>query len=141
MKSTTEIMGHIVVHLNVSLSPGTTHTDKVPKDLDLFITLRHFNAQGKEEDFQGPSGGPVVVTKGWLRCSLRKVDESHPYHKFYQPWRNYRKADLEYLKVDKVYTVDVEVWPTNLVLAKGETLVVEVASGDTSVSFSKYYLS
>jgi predicted acyl esterase len=41
----TEITGHIVAHLNVSCSSTAENT---PSDIDLFVTIRHFGADGKE---------------------------------------------------------------------------------------------
>jgi predicted acyl esterase len=41
----TEITGHIVAHLNVSCSSTGENT---PSDIDLFVTVRHFGADGKE---------------------------------------------------------------------------------------------
>jgi hypothetical protein len=34
----------------------------------------------------------------------------------------------------EVYPVDVEIWPTNVIVEKGGKLVLEVASGDTQGS-------
>jgi len=41
----TEITGHIVAHLNVSCSSTEENT---PSDIDLFLTIRHIGADGKE---------------------------------------------------------------------------------------------
>ncbi len=41
--------------------------------------------------------------------------------------------------VGEKYSVDVELWPTNVVLLPGETLAVQVSSGDTEgVSFFQH---
>ena len=34
----------------------------------------------------------------------------------------------------EVYPVDVEIWPTNVIVEKGGKLILEVASGDTQGS-------
>ena len=52
----------------------------------------------------------------------------------YLPRRKYLSTDVQPVVLDTVYTVDVELWPTNVVLAKGDILVAEVASGDTQGS-------
>jgi len=44
----TEITGHIVAHLNLSCSSTAENT---PSDIDLFLTIRHFGADGKESNF------------------------------------------------------------------------------------------
>jgi predicted acyl esterase len=38
---------------------------------------------------------------------------------------------VQEVKVGEVYEVDVEVWPINVVLDEGETLVFEIARHDT----------
>lgn len=126
----TEFTGHIVVHLNVSASslPGN---DSTPSDIDLFITLRHLDAQGTEIHYTGTVGDPVPVTKGWLRVSLRKVAATHPLHRSWRPHREYRASDVLPVESGVVYPVDVEVWPTNVVVGPGHRLVLEVSSGDT----------
>jgi predicted acyl esterase len=41
----TEVTGHVVAHLNVSCSAAGGNT---PSDIDLFVTIRHYGADGKE---------------------------------------------------------------------------------------------
>ncbi|RSL41330.1 hypothetical protein CEP54_015856 [Fusarium duplospermum] len=125
----TEITGNIVAHLVVSASAVSGgHT---PSDIDLFITLRHISPKGNEVFYTGTAGDPVPLTKGWLRVSLRRVNTSHPKHQDYLPWREYLSTDLQPVIVGELYEVDVEVWPTNVILEPGARLVLEVASGDT----------
>lgn len=126
----TEITGHIVAHLNVSLS-AITDTAKAPTELDLFLTLRHLDSTGKEILYTGTVGDPVPVTKGWLRVSLRQTEPKHPRSKPWHPHRGYRSTDVLPVKPGEVYGVDVEVWPTNVVVDKGNRLVLEISSGDT----------
>nr|OQO24355.1 hypothetical protein B0A51_06639 [Rachicladosporium sp. CCFEE 5018] len=128
--SEVEFTGHIVTHLNVSVTAheGATST---PSDIDLFVTLRHLDSSGKEIHYTGTVGDPVPVTKGWLRCSLRAVDTSHPRHKPWLPYRTYRSSDQLPVKPGEVYGVDLELWPTNVVVLPAEKLVFEVSSGDT----------
>ncbi|KAJ5683594.1 hypothetical protein N7462_006759 [Penicillium macrosclerotiorum] len=125
----TEITGHIVAHLNVSMSanPGSA----TPQDLDLFITLRHISPEGKEVSYTGTAGDPVPLCKGWLRVSMREVDEKNPRNRSWLPHRNYYSTDVRPVIPGEVYEVDVEVWPTNVVVEKGGKIILEVASGDT----------
>ncbi|KAI0105867.1 X-Pro dipeptidyl-peptidase protein [Daldinia grandis] len=125
-----EFTGHVVVHLNVSASSLPEKTTN-PSEIDLFVTLRHLDAQGKEIFYTGTAGDPVPVTKGWLRVSLRKVADKHPRHRAWRPHREYRSTDVLPVESGVVYAVDVEVWPTNVVVGKGHRLVLEVSSGDT----------
>lgn len=127
----TEITGHIVAHLAVSASKLVPDQTAEPSDIDLFLTLRHISPEGKEVSYTGTAGDPVPLTKGWLRVSLRKVDDQNSRHRDWLPHRNYRSSDVEDVKADSVYEVDVEVWPTNVVVEEGGKLVLEVASGDT----------
>ncbi|KAL5085975.1 hypothetical protein Trisim1_009741 [Trichoderma cf. simile WF8] len=133
----TEITGHIVAHLNVSVESSVEQQQSNPvaeADLDLFVTLRHLDSQGQEILYTGAVGDPVSLTKGWLRCSLRKVDDKHPQHRSYLPYRQYFSTDEELLTPGIIYAVDVEIWPTNVVMNDGDTLVLEIASGDTAGS-------
>lgn len=126
----TEITGHIVAHLCVSASKAAG-SDLIPSDIDLFLTLRHISPNGKEIFYTGTAGDPVPLTKGWLRVSLRKVEADHAYHKEWLPHRQYRSMDVQEVKPETVYEVDVEMWPTNVVVDQGGKLKLEVASGDT----------
>lgn len=125
----TEITGNVLAHLCVSATPEPA--GPTPSDIDLFITLRHISAKGTEVFYTGTAGDPVPLTKGWLRVSLRKVDADHPKHREYLPWRQYASTDVLPVIVGEIYAVDVEVWPTSVVVEPGARLVLEVASGDT----------
>ncbi|KAM3065718.1 hypothetical protein ACMFMF_010936 [Clarireedia jacksonii] len=126
----TEITGHVVARLNVSVSPYPD-TETTPSDIDLFLTLRHISPAGTEVHYTGTAGDPVPLTKGWLRASLRKTDHEHRRHRTYLPYRNYTSSDIQPVIVGEVYTVDVEIWPTNVVVEAGGKIIFEVASGDT----------
>ncbi|KAL1864816.1 hypothetical protein Plec18167_009648 [Paecilomyces lecythidis] len=128
--SETEFTGHIVAHLNVSVS-SLPYKKTSPSEIDIFITLRHLDAQGSEIFYTGTVGDPVPVTKGWLRVSLRKVAENHPRHRSWRPHREYRSTDVLPVETGVIYPVDVEVWPTNVVVSQGHRLVLEISSGDT----------
>ncbi len=110
----TEITGPVSARLWVSSST---------EDMDLFLTLRAFGPHGKELTFQGSDDPAAPITQGWLRVSHRKEDpaRSHPG----QPWQTHDEPQM--LTPGSVYAVNVEIWPTNVVLPKGYrlTLVVE----------------
>ena len=129
----TEITGHITAHLNVSVTPYIGQTT-LPRDIDLFLTLRHLSPAGKEVFYTGTAGDPVPLCKGWLRVSLRKTNPAHVKHRPYLPYRDYWERDVQPVLPGEVYPVDVEVWPTNVVLEEGARLVFEVSSGDTQGS-------
>ena len=126
----TEFTGHVVAHLNISASKATDNNFE-PTDIDLFITMRNIDADGQEVFYTGTVGDPVPVTKGWLRVSLRKVNDKSPQNTFWHPHRDYLSSDESLITPNEVYPVDVEVWPTNVVVEKGGKIVLEVSSGDT----------
>jgi predicted acyl esterase len=128
----TEITGHIVAHLNVSLSPHAA--GPTPSEIDLFLTLRYISPAGEEVYYTGTAGDPIPLAKGWLRVSLRKTNSEHPKHREYLPWRDYFSTDVQPVIPGDVYAVDVEVWPTNVIVEKGGKLVFEIGSGDTQGS-------
>ena len=128
--SETEITGHIVAHLNVSVSRGRWESS--PSDMDLFLTLRHLSSSGEEICYTGSAGEPVPVTRGWLRVSLRKTNPQHPRHRPWLPYRDFYSTDVLPVVANEVYPVDVEIWPTNVIVEFGGRLVLEVSSGDTS---------
>jgi predicted acyl esterase len=128
----TEITGHIVAHLNVSLSPHAA--GPTPSEIDLFLTLRYISPAGEEVYYTGTAGDPIPLAKGWLRVSLRKINSEHPKHREYLPWRDYFSTDVQPVIPGDVYAVDVEVWPTNVIVEKGGKLVFEIGSGDTQGS-------
>jgi hypothetical protein len=117
------------------MSPDASVPDNgAEKDIDTFLTTRHLDPSGKEIYYTGTAGGPVPLTKGWLRVSLRKVAENHPKNRSYLLQREYLSTDVQPVIPDIVYGVDVEIWPTNVVVEKGGKIVFEVSSGDTQGS-------
>ena len=126
----TEVTGHITAHLNVSMNPqiGSSTT---PSDIDLFLTLRHISPQGKEVFYTGTAGDNVPLCKGWLRVSNRKVNKEHYKHRPWLPYRDYFSTSVLPVVPGDVYAVDVELWPTNVVLEPGAKVVLEISSGDT----------
>lgn len=130
----TEITGHIVAHLAISASSATASQTPPPSDIDVFLTLRYISPEGKEVFYTGTAGDPVPLCKGWLRASMRKVNDQHPRHKAFLPYREYLSTEVQEVQPDTAYDLDVEVWPTNVVVEKGGKLVLEVASGDTQGS-------
>jgi predicted acyl esterase len=125
----TEITGHAVAHLNISLTRDIN--SQALADIDLFITLRYIGPDTKEVHYTGTVGDPVPLAKGWLRVSLRRVNKEHPNHREWLPHRDYTSKDVSSVVPGEIYPVDIEIWPTNVVAEKGGRVVFEVASGDT----------
>jgi predicted acyl esterase len=112
----TEICGFVTLRLWVSSS--TT-------DMDIFATLRVFAPDGQEVVFVG-AHEPTTMTKGWLRASHRKIDpeRSLPHRVFHA------HDEVQKLTPGELYPVDVEVWPTSMVLPKGYRLVLTLQGRD-----------
>ena len=107
------------------------------EDMDLFLTLRHFDAEGNEVMETGQQGTPVPVAKGWLRVSHRELDP-----KLSLPYRPYHKHQRRlYLTPGEIVQVQVEIWPTSMVYAKGSRLRLDVQPRDGvgSQSYMHYH--
>jgi predicted acyl esterase len=133
MERDTEFTGHVVARLSVSVTLEDSESAD-NKDIDLFLTLRYIAPSGEEVHYTGTAGDPIPLAKGWLRVSMRKIDENNPKNRSYLPYRNYFSTDVQQVKAGEVYTVDVEIWPTNVIAEKGGRIVFEVSSGDTQGS-------
>jgi hypothetical protein len=98
-------------------------------DADLFLVLRLFDPADKEVTFIGSNDPRTPVGLGWLRASQRKLDpkQSLPY----RPWHSH---DEEWpLKPGEPVELDVEVWPTSIVVPPGYRLALTVRGKDYEV--------
>ena len=96
------------------------------EDMDLFLTLRNFDADGNEILETGQQGAPVPVAKGWLRVSHRELDPEMTL-----PYRPYHKHQRrQYLKPGEIVQVQVEIWPTSMVFKKGNHIRLDVQPRD-----------
>ncbi len=96
------------------------------EDMDLFLTLRNFDADGTEILETGQQGAPVPVAKGWLRVSHRELDPE-----LTLPYRPYHKHQQRlYLKPGEIVQVQVEIWPTSMVFKKGNRIRLDVQPRD-----------
>ena len=115
-----EITGPITAKLWVS-SPTI--------DADLFLALRLFDPAGKEVTFVGSNDPRVPIGLGWLRASHRKLDpaKSLPY----RPWHSH---DEEWpLWPGEPVELDVEIWPTSIVVPPGYRLALNIRGRDYEV--------
>jgi uncharacterized protein len=113
----TEITGPSAAKLFISSSTA---------DADLFLVLRAFDPKGEEVVFQGAIDPHTPVAQGWLRASHRKLDP-----RLSMPYRPYHSHDeRQPLEPGEVYEVDVEIWPTSLVLPAGYRLALTVVGKD-----------
>jgi predicted acyl esterase len=114
----TEILGPVALRVWVS---STT------VDADIYIRVRQILASGEEFFGIDASEQPVQLPAlGWLRASHRALDEakSEPY----RPYHPHTERDL--LTPGVPVPLDIEIWPTSIVLSPGDTLILEVAAKD-----------
>jgi predicted acyl esterase len=113
----TEITGPLAAKLFVS--SATT-------DADLFLIVRVFDPAGDEVTFQGALDPNTPVAQGWLRASHRKLDRKRSL-----PYRPYHKHhEAQPLGPGKVYELDIEIWPTCIVVPAGYRLGLTVQGKD-----------
>ncbi len=92
-------------------------------DADIFLVLRVYDPAGKEVVFVGSNDPRVPVGLGWLRASHRKLDPDES-----KPWRPWHTHDEEWPLTPGVpVELDVEIWPTSIVVPKGYRLGAERA--------------
>lgn len=113
----TEITGPLAAKLFVSSST---------EDADLFVVVRIFDADGEEVVFHGANDPHTPIAQGWLRASHRRLDLE-----LSEPYRPYHTHDrIEPLEPGDIYEVDVEIWPTSLIVPAGYRLVLQVRGSD-----------
>ena len=113
----TEITGPLAARLFVSSS--TT-------DADLFLVFRVFRPDMREVVFMGAIDPHTPVAQGWLRASHRKLDlrlstEYRPYH---------AHDELQPLHPGEAAPLDIELWPTSIVVPAGHRLALTVRGRD-----------
>ncbi len=113
----TEITGPVAARLFVSSDTA---------DADLFLVLRLFDPHDREVTFVGTNDPRVPVGLGWLRASHRKLDPAmslpcRPWHTHDEPWP---------LTPGEPVEMDIEIWPTCIVVPKGYRLALTVAGKD-----------
>jgi predicted acyl esterase len=113
----TEISGPSAMRLWVSSS--TT-------DADLFVVLRVFDPDGAEVTFQGALDPHKPVSQGWLRASHRATDPE--ISTFYRPYHTH--TDPKPLEPGEVVELDVEIWPTSVVVPAGYTVALTLLGRD-----------
>jgi hypothetical protein len=95
-------------------------------DADLFIVLRVFDRAGKEVLFYGALDPKTPIGQGWLRASHRKLDaeKSLPY----RPWHTH--DEKQPLKPGQPVELDIEIWPTCIVVPKGYRIALSIRGRD-----------
>ncbi|KAH8691460.1 Alpha/Beta hydrolase protein [Talaromyces proteolyticus] len=129
-----EICGHPSVMLSMSL---TNHPHDDFADIDVYLALRKFDAEGKEVFYTSSLGTPQAVTLGWVRASHRTLSPK-PYPEIEGelawPTLSHRRDDVKRVRPGEIYELLTELWPTNLAVEKGETIALEVSPKDVAES-------
>ncbi|HEU0290821.1 MAG TPA: CocE/NonD family hydrolase, partial [Burkholderiales bacterium] len=113
----TEITGPSALKLCVSSATA---------DVDIFAVLRVFDPKGKEVVFQGALDPHTPIAQGWLRASHRKLDR-----KLSRPYRPYHTHDRKQpLRPGQPVELDIEIWPTCIVVPKGYRLALTIRGKD-----------
>jgi predicted acyl esterase len=117
LEKETEITGPIAARLNISSSTS---------DADLFLIVRVLSPNMKEIVFQGALDPHTPIAQGWLRASHRKLDTE-----LSRPYRPYHTHDEKQpLKPGEIYPLDIEIWPTSLVVPAGCRVALTVRGRD-----------
>ena len=113
----TEITGPLAATVFISSSTS---------DADLFVTVRAFGPDGQEVDFQGALDPRTPLAQGWLRASHRKLDPARS-----TPYRPYQTHDqTQPLQPGEIYALQIEIWPTCIVLPAGFRLALTIGGCD-----------
>ena len=120
MSNALEITGPVAARLWVSSETS---------DADLFLVLRLFDPGGKEVTFIGTNDPRVPVGLGWLRASHRKLDPARSLP--YRPWHTHDEEMP--LNPGVPVELDIEIWPTSIVVPPGYQLALTVRGKDYEV--------
>ena len=101
-------------------------------DADLFVVLRLFDPAGKEITFIGANDPRVPLALGWLRASHRKLDPKKSLS--YRPWHTH--DEIQPLTPGEPAELDIEIWPTSIVVPPGYRLALTLRGKDYEVDGS-----
>jgi predicted acyl esterase len=117
MAQETEITGPSAARLRLSSST---------EDADVFLVLRVFTPDLREVTFMGAIDPHTPIAQGWLRASHRRLDPA-----LSTPFRPYHTHDrVEPLTPGDPVDLDVEIWPTSIVVPKGHRIALSVLGRD-----------
>jgi predicted acyl esterase len=117
LENETEITGPSAAKLFISSSTA---------DADIFVVLRVFSPDGKETVFQGAIDPHTPISQGWLRASHRKLDPA--LSTIYRPYPSH--DEKQPLSPGEIVELDVEIWPTSIVVPAGYRIGLTVRGKD-----------
>ncbi|MDX3910596.1 MAG: CocE/NonD family hydrolase [Sphingobium sp.] len=95
-------------------------------DADIFVAVRLYDPDGSEVLFNGATDPNCPVSLGWLRASHRRLDLERTLP--YRPYHTHDRA--EPLQPGAEYELDIEIWPTSVVIPAGYRLAVTISGAD-----------
>lgn len=101
-------------------------------DLWVSTTARDAVATVRVTDV-APDGTSTDLTDGWLAASFRAVDPTRSRYvngQLLQPWHPFTQASVLPVTAGKPMELPVEIFPTNAVIPKGDSLRLDVEGGD-----------
>lgn len=104
---------------NLFMSSSTT-------DADIFLILKVIDPEGEEVVFHGALDPNTPVAQGWLRASHRKLDAT--LSTFYRPYHTH--DELQPLTPGEPVELDVEIWPTCIVVPRGYRIELNLRGKD-----------
>ena len=111
MVESTEICGPIVLNLYGSANA---------REILWFISLWHFDADGLS----------VLLTRGWLRGSQRKLDLGMS-----KPWQPvHLHEEREPLEPNQIYEFNIEIRPYGILMKHGERIGIKIKCADNDVA-------
>jgi uncharacterized protein len=95
-------------------------------DADLFVTLRVTDPDGRDVTFVSGQDPRGCVGFGWLRASHRETDPDRSL-----PWRPWHPHEQRQpLTPGEPVALDIEIWPTSVVIPAGYRLGVHISGRD-----------
>ncbi len=95
-------------------------------DADLFLIVRLFDENDDEVTFMGALDPNTPLAHGWLRASHRALDPGMTLP--HRPFHTHDREDP--LSPGQIYPLDVEIWPTCIVIPAGYRLGLSVRGND-----------
>ena len=117
LEKETEITGPMAAKLFVSSET---------EDADLFLVVRAFAPDMKELVFSGTLDPHTPIAQGWLRASHRKLNPELTLA--YRPYHTH--DEKQPLTPGQVYELDVEIWPSGIVIPVGYRIGLTVRGRD-----------
>lgn len=117
LESETEITGPAALKLFLASST---------EDADVFAVVRVFDPDGDEVTFQGAVDPHTPIAQGWLRASHRALDPELTLP--YRPYHSHVRT--EPMIPGTRYELDVEIWPTSIVIPAGYRIGLTVRGQD-----------